>query len=442
MPTIAVDTGYRPNIYQQYIHDHLKRFSILVCHRRFGKTILAINALIDSAIRSKKVLPKYGYIAPQRNQAKMIAWDYLKYYTRNFPGIKVNESELKVTFLHNSASVTLYGADNPDSIRGGYYDGVVLDEEADMKPDMWTKVVWPMITDRQGWVLFIGTPKGQNQFYNKYNAALKDPDWFAGIYPIWDTVDNISWLNREDIIKIQNDPNVDEATFRQEWECDFTASCDNTLITIDMVNAARGKNLMLHEYDYAPKVIGVDVARYGSDSSVIFRRQGRATWKPARYNRVDNITLANYVMHDTRDFKSDAVFIDGGRGEGVIDYMRSLHHSPVEIQFGGKAPDPNHYVNMKAYMWDKMKLWLIQGGTLPDDDILCQQLTAVTYSFDSSSRLKLESKQDLKKRLGWSPDEADALALTFAAEVERDVRDPMLSFLRPHTNVNNEYDVL
>src|SRR5690606_35091008 len=114
----------------------LRRFSVLVIHRRAGKTVLAIMRLIASALRNEQQAPRYAYIAPQLNQAKDVAWSYLKHYGLKVPGAVANESELYVEFP-NGARVRVYGADNPDRLRGIYLDGVVLDEVADMKSEVW-----------------------------------------------------------------------------------------------------------------------------------------------------------------------------------------------------------------------------------------------------------------------------------------------------------------
>jgi phage terminase large subunit len=116
-------------------------------------------------------------VAPLYNQVKDNAWNYLKHYARPLLAEEPREAELSV-LLVNGAKIRLYGADNPDRLRGGYFDGVVLDEFADMKSDVWRAVVRPMLSDRKGWATIIGTPKGKNEFWRVYQEAQKDPDWF------------------------------------------------------------------------------------------------------------------------------------------------------------------------------------------------------------------------------------------------------------------------
>lgn len=169
---------YTPHKFQMEIHRGRQRFSVIVCHRRFGKSLCSINELLIGAMKNPLQRPRYAYIAPQYKQAKQIIWDYAKFYSSVVPGVKWNESELRVD-LPNGGRVMLLGAENPDSIRGIYLDGVVMDEVAQMNPDVWYEVVRPALSDRQGWAMFAGTPRGRNLFYDMYQYALSDPTWFA-----------------------------------------------------------------------------------------------------------------------------------------------------------------------------------------------------------------------------------------------------------------------
>ena len=172
-----VSTGYNPRPLQKIIHFSMKRFNVLVLHRRFGKTVLSINETIDRALRCSLKNPQYAYIAPTYGQAKRIAWEYLKEYTKDIPGAKPNEAELRVDIPRPSSKdkirFMLLGSENPDTIRGIYLDGVVLDEFAVCDPTIWGQVVRPALADRSGWAIFLGTPKGQNHFFDLYNKAKK-----------------------------------------------------------------------------------------------------------------------------------------------------------------------------------------------------------------------------------------------------------------------------
>jgi len=406
-----VYTGYQPHQHQAAIHAGLKRFSVLVCHRRFGKTVLAINALVDAAVRFEGNAGRFGYCAPYLKQAKQIAWLYLVQYALTVPGVRKNESELWVEFA-NGARITLYGSDNADAMRGLYLDGIVMDEVADMKPYVWGEIVRPALADRKGWCLFIGTPKGLNQFYELYQHALKDTDWFAGLYRADET--DLPWLDEKELAMAR--ATQSENQYRQEWLCDFAASMDNVLITIDMVSDAAKRAVRQAEVDDQPRILGVDVARFGDDRSVIIRRQGLIAHKPRVFQGIDNMDLAARVAREIGDWRPHAVFIDAGRGEGVIDRLRQLGHSVVEVNFGGK-PSSGRYANKRAEMWDLMATWVRAGGMLPNDVELKTDMCVPTFRMSAADKMELESKEDIKKRGMKSPDIADALALTFAHPV-------------------------
>ena len=208
---------YEPRPLQRNIHDSLKRWSVIVCHRRFGKTVLAVNELIKKAVECDKERPRFAYLAPTYKQAKSIAWDYLKHYSRPIPGIKINESELRIDYPWG-ARIQLFGCDNPDALRGIYLDGVVLDEYAQMPSSLFGEVIRPALSDRQGWALFIGTPKGHNAFYSLYHQASKDPNWFTAIYKASDT-GIVSPQELADAKKIMTDDEYD-----QEYECSWSAA--------------------------------------------------------------------------------------------------------------------------------------------------------------------------------------------------------------------------
>lgn len=209
---------YKPRPLQREVHKSLKRFNVLVCHRRFGKSVLAINELILHAVNNPN--HKLAYIAPTYRQGKAIAWDYLKQYTKPlmyFGGDK-NETELRID-LWNGSKIQIYGADNNDSLRGLGFHGVIMDEYAIMAPRTWTEIVRPAISDTLGWVIFIGTPMGHNQFWEVYDYALRGhKDWFGKMYRASET-GVIPADELEQAASIMT-----EEQYNQEFECSFTAA--------------------------------------------------------------------------------------------------------------------------------------------------------------------------------------------------------------------------
>jgi hypothetical protein len=193
------------------------RWGIVVAHVRAGKTVACINDLVDAALRCPKPNPRFAYVAPYFSQAKDIAWGYLKHYTAAIPGIQVNESELRVD-MPGGRRIRLYGSDNYQRLSGIYLDGVVLDEYGDMDPRAWKEVIRARLSDRSGWALFIGTPKGVNHFADLWNAAQSDPEWFhlslraseTGILPPGELLSARQSMSEED--------------YQAQYECSFSAS--------------------------------------------------------------------------------------------------------------------------------------------------------------------------------------------------------------------------
>ena len=168
----TIDLGYRSRPQFVPFHQRAQRWACIVAHRRAGKTVACIMDLVDAALRCRKTNARFAYIAPHYNQAKDVAWTYLKQYTAPLPHVTINESELRIDLPANGARLRLYGADNYDRMRGVYFDGVILDEYADMDPRAWSEVVRPALSDRKGWATFIGTPKGKNAFQEDPEAHV------------------------------------------------------------------------------------------------------------------------------------------------------------------------------------------------------------------------------------------------------------------------------
>ena len=172
---------YTPRALFRPYHRRTQRWACLVVHRRGGKTVAALNDMIRRAVTLNKVDGRYGFVEPQLNQAKDVVWNYLKRYTAPLM-VDKNEAELWVEVPNAAGSVSrirLYGADNADRIRGGYFDGVIADEFADIAPGVREEIISPMLADRHGWETVIGTIKGRNHLYKLWEEVRDDPEWFT-----------------------------------------------------------------------------------------------------------------------------------------------------------------------------------------------------------------------------------------------------------------------
>lgn len=216
---MKIQIRYDPR--KHFIPFHLRavRWAILVAHRRAGKTVAAVNDLITRASRNPRPAPRYAYIAPLLRQAKDIAWQYLKEAAAPFKP-KISESSLYVELpaLPNSPRITIYGADNPDSFRGVYLDGAVLDEFGNMVGSIFQEILLPALTDRRGWCVFMGTPNGPNHFRDLFYKRRKDPNWFIAFIPVTHT----DVIDPADLAEMRT--LMDEEQYAQEMLCSFEAS--------------------------------------------------------------------------------------------------------------------------------------------------------------------------------------------------------------------------
>jgi len=212
---------YEPREQQEEIHHAIEqhRFTVVVAHRRMGKTVSAINHLIKAAIECDKPNPRFAYIAPTYSQAKRVAWDYLLEYTRPL-NATANIAELRVDFW--GRRVSLYGSDNPDSLRGQYFDGVVIDEVGDQNPRIWNEIIRPALSDRGGWCSFIGTPKGANHFAELADRAKSEEGWKYLEFKASET----KILPDSELKAAYREMGEDK--YRQEFECDFNSSVEGS----------------------------------------------------------------------------------------------------------------------------------------------------------------------------------------------------------------------
>ena len=262
MSNNALQLDYEPRSAFVPFHQRNTRWAALVCHRRAGKTVACIHDLVLRASYTAKKRAKYAYVAPFRQQAMEIAWMYLKDATNGIRKGEPRISDLKIT-LHNDATIQLYGADNPDSLRGLYFDGVILDEYGDMRPSLWGEIILPTLMDRQGWAVFIGTMKGKNHFYKTLQRAESEPGWHH--MQLKGSESGI--LRDEDLVELRNQ--LTEAQYEQEIECNPHAAVMGTYYS-DLIAAAESNERMGH-YPHDPdKTVSVSADLGFTDSTAFW----------------------------------------------------------------------------------------------------------------------------------------------------------------------------
>ncbi len=304
-------------------HNRDKRWAVMVCHRRAGKTVACINDLIAQAAACQRPKPRFAYISPFFNQSKQTAWDYLKHYTDCIPGRQWHESELRAD-LPGDARVRLYGADNPDRLRGIYLDGVVLDEYGDMDPRVWTQVLRPALADRGGWAVFIGTPKGRNHFADAWDVALADPDY----YTLMLKASESGLISQPELDAARRMMQPEE--YDAEFECSFAAG-------------ARGS--------FYARLI---------EEAETQKRIAHVPWEPRQ---------PIYTAWDLGIDDATAIWVcqTAGRGVSIIDYYENANQPA------------SHYVDWLKAGGTKQVRWTFAEHFLPHDGGDREKATGATY---------------------------------------------------------------
>lgn len=406
---IVIDYEPRPKQLEMHAGLEAHRWSVVVAHRRFGKTVCLLNHMLKDALVSRKQRPFYAYLAPFYSQAKTIAWAYLKHYTSVVPGVRVNESELWVEFPHNAARVRLFGADNPDALRGLYFDGVVLDEFGDMRPECYDAVIRPALSDRRGWAVFCGTPKGHNRFHELYIQSLTEPDWFSALY----RADETGVIDADELVSAKKQ--MSENLYKQEYLCDFDASSDDVLIPLSLVTEAFDRPVSYHGL---PVIMGVDVGMsLTGDASAIVCRQGGVITYMDEFRLDNTLQIAGKVRDVAKAVGVHCVYIDGiGWGAGVGHTLAGWGVPTNSVNVGEGASTGDQFNRLRDELWWKCREFFQdrQCSILesPLRNKLAAELSSPTYGYTPAGKTKIEGKDEMKKRGVVSPNLADALCMT------------------------------
>lgn len=280
---------YCPRKQFRKFHNTTKRFGVSVAHRRSGKTVAGVAKAIQKAFECQRQNPRTGVVLPYLKQAKTNAWQYLKQMTRHLPERSVNESELKITMIGNR-EVRLYGADNPNSIRGGYFDYVFCDEWAFADPTVYPLVIRPMLSDRMGSIDFASTPNGKNHFHTLYKQACQEKKYFT----MFLEAETSGLLRADELADIKADPLISEEKYAQEYLCSFEAATEGSYYGVLIARAASEGRIRGGIYNPLLPVVTVwDIGE--SDDTVIWFAQ----WSPDGLNVVNlyknnGQTIAHY----------------------------------------------------------------------------------------------------------------------------------------------------
>ncbi len=383
-----------------------------------GKT--ALIAWLIIWFMSTRPNPQIPVTANTKEQLTSKTWRELAKWSR----LAINSHWFKWTatkFSHVDCPETWFASAIPwskersEAFAGTHekYVLMVYDEGSAIDDVIWEVSEGAMTTDGAMWVVFGNPTRNTGRFFecfNKYRHRWKTYE-----------IDSrkAKKANQDQIKKWAEDYGEDSDFFRVRVKGQAPRQGVVQFIPSDLVERAATGPITPDQYSFAPKVLGVDVARFGDDQSVILKRQGLCARFPVRkFRGVDTMRLASLVAEEIAAWKPDAVMVDVvGIGAGVVDRLRQLGHDVIEVNAGAAATDDKTYHNKRVEMWGKLRDWLKAGGVIEDDAELKSDLTAPEYTFDAKERFVLESKDDLKARGMASPDSGDALALTFAENI-------------------------
>jgi hypothetical protein len=299
---------YRPRKAFMPFHNRTQRWACLVAHRRAGKTVAAVNDIIRAAVTYQGQRGLFGYVAPYRSQAKAVAWQYFLEFAAPVTDSK-NEQELTIT-LFNGSQIRLFGADNADAMRGLGFDGLYLDEYGDFRPSVFGNVLRPSLSDKTGWCVFGGTPKGRNQFWDIYETATRIPsEWFLLRLPA--TSSGILPATELAAARAQ----LAEDQYLQEYECSFEAAILGAFFGKEMREAEQQGRICQVPYDLNYPVYTAWDLGYRDDTAIWFYQLGRGELRVIDFHAVSGADIydiaetvtqkpyryaKHYLPHDAR----------------------------------------------------------------------------------------------------------------------------------------------
>jgi len=314
------------------------------------------------------------------------------------------------------ANAIAWSENNSEAFAGTHEESVlvVFDEASKIADIIWEVTDGVLTTQKNIWIVAGNGTRNVGRFYDCFHKHKK-------YWHTWNidsrkckasTIKGTAYLER--LVEQYGGESSDQTKVRVKGEFPNTAT--RQLISTEAVEKAM--NFQAEGYELLPKVTGVDVARFGENSSTICDRQGRKCYDIEVLPKQDLMLTAHYVADHMKKSRSIQTFVDGsGIGAGVVDRLRQLNFEVVDVNFGNASLNPR-YLNKRAESWFAMKEWIEAGECeLPKDTRLKDELTAVCYDFTDKGRIRLDRKTDIMEQYGFSPDRADALAMTFAYPV-------------------------
>jgi len=292
---------------------------------------------------------------------------------------------------------------------------MIMDEASGVADIIWDVSEGAMTTPRAMWLVYGNPTRNTGRFRECFGKNKHR----------WSTAQidsrTCKMTNKKQLEEWRQDHGEDSDFYRVRVRGEFPHTASNQLISSTVVQEARKRDIPVADYVYMPVHIGVDVARFGDDETVISVRQGRKHRQMTQYRGLDNMQVGAMAASIFRKYNDmglpmGAFFVDGvGLGSGVVDYLKSMGYPVVDVNVGKAAEKKDLFFNKRVEIWVRCREWLEAGADIIDDAELAEQLTSIEYDMvPHKEQVRLEKKEDLKKRGLSSPDRAESLCLTFA----------------------------
>lgn len=419
MINVRIPFNYKARPYQKPFWRAMQmqgyKRACLVWHRRAGKDKSVLNFTVDQALNER--VGVYYHCLPSYNQGRKVLWDGIDKdgfkMLDHIPDdviAKKNNTEMKVELVNGSIWQVI-GADNYDAVMGSNPVGIVLSEYSvsDRYPMAWD-YFRPILAENGGWAIFIFTPRGRNHAFQIYQMALQNEGWFAELL----TADDTGAITRQDIDE-ERKAGMGEDMIRQEFYCDFLVSTENVLIPYALIEGALNRKA---SYAQAPKLAGLDVARFGDDRTALVVRQGGNVAHIETWRNLDTMQTSARVqdLYKARVFQ--AIAVDAiGVGAGVADILSSWGVPVVAVNVAESASNDDRFSRLRDELWWSLRDWFNEGTCSipphPHRDKLVAEIQDIRYDYNPTGKVIIEPKDQMKERMGFSPDIADALCLTF-----------------------------
>lgn len=454
MMRMRIPANYNPRVYQVPFLKNMdsgKKRACLVWHRRSGKSKSMLNFSVKKAFER---VGTYYHAFPEYGQGRKSLWDgidrdgnrTLPYHIPPEVRAATNKTEMKIELI-NGSIWQIIGADNFDSLVGPNPVGLVCDEWAvsDKYPQAWD-YFRPILAENGGWAIFVYTPRGRNHGWDLYQMAQNNPDWFCQLL----TVDDTHAITKADI-ESEREAGMSDDMIQQEFYCSFLASTEDIVIPFGFIQSALRRDVV---YNRSGRIAGFDAARFGNDRNALVIRQAGQIIHAETWRGQDTVQSAGKLIHDYKSGFFDCIAIDViGIGAGIYDMVNNANVPCIAVNVSESPSDDSRFVKLRDELWWKLREWFqepncsISEGIMPQNrSALLADIQDIHYEYNPRGQIKIERKEDMKERLGFSPDIGDALCCTFAPGIEMKLTtiDRVPFGMVPHLShmTEKEYDPL